>query len=152
MRRLGLAFAVATVVGFATSGAACSKGHIGDASAGAGAGPPLEEQITPSPGGVRRILARQYVNTVRRFFGAAATYASFEKGAAYAISALLQAPDFLYLSELGEPDPTSAPPNARRRLTQTELATRMSFFLLDRSPDAKLLDLADKNGLSDDEA
>ena len=42
--------------------------------------------------------------------------------------------------ELGEPDPDDP---SRRKLTQHELATRMSFFLVDTIPDAELLDAID---------
>jgi hypothetical protein len=76
---------------------------------------------------------------------AAKTYGSFEKGAAYAISALLQAPEFLYIVEIGEKADPKHP--ERRTLTATELVTRMSFFLLDTTPDAQLLELAQKGGL-----
>ncbi len=64
------------------------------------------------------------------------------------ISALLQSFYFLYIVEIGEPD--AADPTVRR-LTPTELVTRMSFFLLNQTPDAALLDAAE-SGQLDDEA
>lgn len=62
----------------------------------------------------------------------------FSTGLQYELMALLQAPDFLYVVEVGEPgdDP------ANRTLTANELAARMSFFLLGRTPDRELLDAA----------
>ncbi|HEY8376892.1 MAG TPA: DUF1592 domain-containing protein, partial [Nannocystis sp.] len=60
----------------------------------------------------------------------------------------LQSPHFLYMIEIGEPvagDPT------RRALTPFELATRMSFFLVGRTPDAALLDAAAAGELASEE-
>ncbi|MDC0723451.1 DUF1592 domain-containing protein [Nannocystis bainbridge] len=69
---------------------------------------------------------------------------SFAVGLEYELMALLQSPHFIYLFELGEPD-SDAP--ARRRLTGLELAARMSFFLLGRTPDAALLAAAEAGEL-----
>lgn len=71
---------------------------------------------------------------------AAADLGSFEHGMQDAVAALLQSPHFLYQVEVGEPDPDDP---TRRRLTQYELASRMSFFLVDTVPDADLLDDAE---------
>ncbi len=71
---------------------------------------------------------------------AAADLGSFELGMQEAVAALLQSPHFLYQVEVGEPDPDDP---SRRLLTQYELASRMSFFLVDTVPDAELLDDAD---------
>jgi hypothetical protein len=71
---------------------------------------------------------------------AAADFGSFERGVQEAVAALLQSPNFLYQVEVGEPDPSDP---TRRRLTQYELASRMSFFLVDSVPDADLLDDAE---------
>jgi hypothetical protein len=59
-------------------------------------------------------------------------------GVSYAISAFLQSPHFLYQVEVGVADGPS-----RRRLTGFEIASRMSFFLLDTTPDDALLDAAE---------
>jgi hypothetical protein len=56
---------------------------------------------------------------------------------------MLQAPSFVYVSELGEPDDATG----FRLLTGTELASRISFFILGRTPDTALLDLAESGGL-----
>lgn len=70
----------------------------------------------------------------------------FESGLKYELIAILQAPSFLYASEVGEADEASG----FRRLTDLELATRMSLFILGRTPDVALLDLADSGGLADE--
>ncbi len=62
------------------------------------------------------------------------------------VSAFLQSPGFLYLSEVGEPDP-SAP--GRVRYTAHELASRLSYFLTNDMPDATLLGAAQSGALHD---
>jgi hypothetical protein len=61
------------------------------------------------------------------------------------VNALLQSPNMLYRSELGEPDP-AAP--GQRRLSDLELASRLSFFLWNSAPDAELLDAAESGALA----
>jgi hypothetical protein len=78
----------------------------------------------------------------------AGRYGSANAGVAYAITAFLQSPHFVYQVEVGEVDPADS---SRRRLTGYEMATRMSFFLLDTTPDDEMLDLAEA-GLRDREA
>lgn len=55
-------------------------------------------------------------------------------------SAWLQSPNFLYRSELGEPDPANPD---QRLLGDYELATRLSFLLWNTTPDEELLDAAE---------
>lgn len=71
----------------------------------------------------------------------------FGAGLQYELMALLQSPSFLYLVEIGEPDPDVP---ERRRLSPHELAARLSFFLLGRTPDEALLDAADAGELDTD--
>ncbi|MBC8070620.1 MAG: DUF1592 domain-containing protein [Deltaproteobacteria bacterium] len=71
----------------------------------------------------------------------------FMPGAQYVLVALLQSPRFLYIVELGTP----ADDGVARELDQFELAARMSFFLLGRTPDRALLDLADAGELGTDD-
>lgn len=73
---------------------------------------------------------------------------SFATGLQYELMALLQSPYFIYLVEVGEPDPVDP---AVRTLTPTELAARMSFFLLGRTPDAELLAAAESGELTTDD-
>jgi len=95
----------------------------------------------------RRPLAADEVTTLVAIASDAATSdgGSFELGIVYALSAILQSPYFLYIVEVGEPDPQDA---TRRRLSGPELATRISFFILDTTPDAALLDKAEAGGLA----
>jgi hypothetical protein len=55
------------------------------------------------------------------------------------LSAFLQSPNFLYLSEVGEPDPQDG---SRYRYTNYEMASRLSYFLTGTMPDDALLDAA----------
>ena len=76
---------------------------------------------------------------------AALAFGSWESGREYAVAGLLQSPYFLYQVEVGEPDPDDP---AQRVLTGVELATRLSFFLLDTTPTRELIDLGEADGLA----
>jgi hypothetical protein len=65
-------------------------------------------------------------------------------GLEHGLAALLQAPDFLYVPLLGKPDPAD---RTRQRLDGFELASRLSFFLWDSTPDDAMLDAAAKGEL-----
>jgi len=69
----------------------------------------------------------------------------FDAGTANAIATFLQSPYFLYQVEVGEPDPNDP---AQRTLTSLEAATRLSFFLLDTTPTAEILTIAENGGLA----
>jgi PAS domain-containing protein len=77
----------------------------------------------------------------------ATAFGQFEMGARNVISAVLQSPHFLYIVEIGEPDPENP---AVRRLTPAELVTRMSFFLINSTPPKVLLDAAAEGALNDE--
>ena len=79
---------------------------------------------------------------------AATGFNQFEAGVKNVLSAVLQSPNFLYIIEIGEPD---AEDPTVRRLTPTELVTRMSFFLINSTPPAALLQAAAEGGLDTDE-
>ncbi len=73
-----------------------------------------------------------------------AVYGDFYKGAQFALSGLMQSPNFLYIVEVGEPDPARP---GRVRLTGNELATRLAFFLTGTLPDEALLAAAESGAL-----
>ncbi len=72
--------------------------------------------------------------------------AGFEAGIQSAIERLLIDPEFLFRIER---DPAGVAPGAPYRLTDLELASRLSFFLWSSIPDDELLDLAARRRLSD---
>ncbi len=78
---------------------------------------------------------------------ASTAFGQFEMGVRNVISAVLQSPHFLYITEIGEPDPENP---AVRKLTPAELVTRMSFFLINSTPPQALLDAANAGALDDD--
>ena len=69
---------------------------------------------------------------------------SFAAGIQATIEALLQAPDFLYLAEVGTPGP-----NGTRRLTSWEVAARLAYTLWATTPDDALLAVAEANQLTE---
>lgn len=77
---------------------------------------------------------------------AGATLGDFYQGATFGVAALLQAPSFLYRPIAGEPGPASSD---KRRATSYEMASRLSFFLWNSTPDDALLDAADRDELAD---
>ena len=71
---------------------------------------------------------------------------AFDAGIQTAIERLLIDPEFLFRIER---DPAGAAPGAPYRLTDLELASRLSFFLWSSIPDEELLGLAERGRLSD---
>ncbi|MBA3550502.1 MAG: DUF1592 domain-containing protein [Nannocystis sp.] len=76
---------------------------------------------------------------------AALELGNFDAGVESAIATFLQSPFFLYQVEVGDPDPTDP---TSRILSSVEMATRLSFFLLDTTPTAEILTLAESGGLA----
>ena len=71
----------------------------------------------------------------------------FDYGIERAIQAILVAPDFLFRVETDPP--AIAKNSSNHRITDVELASRLSFFLWSSVPDETLLDLAERSKLSD---
>ena len=65
--------------------------------------------------------------------------ASFESGIEMALAAVLVSPEFVFRVEN---DPPNVPPNTAYRISDLELASRLSFFLWSSIPDDELLDAA----------
>ena len=71
--------------------------------------------------------------------------AAFESGIENALTAMLSSAKFLYRTE---PPPSNAQPGTIYRLSDLELASRLSFFLWSSIPDEELLTLAEQRKLS----
>ena len=69
---------------------------------------------------------------------------NFWSGIEFALAGFLQSPSFLFRSELGEPDPADP---TRLRFTGYEMASRLSFFFWNTTPDDALLDAAESGEL-----
>jgi hypothetical protein len=73
--------------------------------------------------------------------------ADFDTGIQRAIEAMLVSPDFLFRIER---EPRDAEPGKAYRITDLELASRLSFFVWSSIPDDELLDLAARGRLRND--
>lgn len=69
---------------------------------------------------------------------------SFEQGIRLALQAILVSPHFLFRIER---DPEPRNPEAQRRISEFELASRLSYFLWSSTPDDTLLNLAEQGRL-----
>lgn len=81
-----------------------------------------------------------------RFFSDGRQGATFDAGIENALIAILSSPKFLFRMERA---PRNIQPGASYRISDLELASRLSFFLWSEGPDANLLDLAVANQLHD---
>jgi mono/diheme cytochrome c family protein len=87
----------------------------------------------------RRQPTADDVQTLVGFYQRARAEREFDNGIRAALERLLTSPDFLFRIEA---DPDKAPPATAYRLSDVELASRLSFFLWSSIPDEELLDLA----------
>jgi mono/diheme cytochrome c family protein len=94
----------------------------------------------------RRPVTKADVEPLVAFYERARAGADFEAGVQAALEALLVAPEFLFRIEQ---DPASARQGEPHRLTDIELASRLSFFLWSSIPDEELLTIAERGGLSE---
>jgi hypothetical protein len=94
----------------------------------------------------RRPVTQSEVIALTRFVGLAkADGQSVEQGIALAIQAMLVSPNFLFHIER-DLNPTD--PLAVHRVSDVELASRLSYFLWNSMPDEELLGLAERRQLS----
>jgi hypothetical protein len=94
----------------------------------------------------RRPLADDEVAAYASLFESARAGADFASGVRTVLAAMLQSPNFLYRLEWGIPGATPESDGAIP-LSQYEIATRMSYFLWDTTPDDSLLAAADAGQL-----
>jgi mono/diheme cytochrome c family protein len=95
----------------------------------------------------RRPATRDDVQTLLGFYKSGRAQGDFETGIRTALERLLVSPDFLFRIE-AEPDTVAS--GAAYRLSDLELASRLSFFLWSSIPDDELLDHAIRGRLRDD--
>jgi hypothetical protein len=94
----------------------------------------------------RRSADDQDVETLLSFYKRARAAGSFDDGIRAALERVLVSPDFLFRIEA---DPAGVAPGAAYRISDVELASRLSFFLWSSIPDDTLLDLAIRGKLHD---
>lgn len=93
----------------------------------------------------RRPVTNKEVAAYMKFVALAKAHGqSTEQGIQLALEAMLVSPDFLFRIER---DPNPVDPAGVHRLSDTELATRLSYFLWSSMPDDELLNLAETNKL-----
>jgi mono/diheme cytochrome c family protein len=94
----------------------------------------------------RRPATSEDVETLLDFYRSGRATGDFDAGIRAALERLLVSPDFLFRIEA---DPEGVPPGTAYRLTDVELASRLSFFLWSSIPDDELLDVATSGKLGD---
>ena len=92
----------------------------------------------------RRPVTNDDVQTLMAFYQQGRRDGSFDTGIRAALERLLVSPDFLFRIEA---DPDGVAPGSPYRLSDVEIASRLSFFLWSSIPDEELLDLAARGRL-----
>jgi uncharacterized protein DUF1592/uncharacterized protein DUF1588/uncharacterized protein DUF1585/uncharacterized protein DUF1587/uncharacterized protein DUF1595 len=87
----------------------------------------------------RRPVVSADVEALTRFYKDGKSYGGFESGIEMALRAMLTSPNFLMRIEQDTPN---AAPNTSYRVSDVDLASRISFFLWSSVPDDELLDAA----------
>ncbi|MDY6984245.1 MAG: DUF1592 domain-containing protein, partial [Pseudomonadota bacterium] len=94
----------------------------------------------------RRPVTVNELEPVMAFYDLGRAEGNFESGIQQALSRILLDPRFLFRFE---EEPENVAPGEAYRISDLELATRLSFFLWSSVPDNELLDVAAQNKLSD---
>ena len=94
----------------------------------------------------RRAVTENDIQGLMEFYKQGQLEGGFETGIQFALERLLVSPDFLFRIEQ---DPRNAEPDSMYPVTDTELASRLSFFLWSSLPDHELLDLVERGELRD---
>jgi hypothetical protein len=117
----------------------------------------------PAAGSDEIPCARQIISTLARrayrrpvtdrdtepllgFYQSARNKGSFDQGIEMALRRILADPEFVFRPER---DPADVPAGGSYRISDVELASRLSFFLWSSIPDDELLDLASQGKLKD---
>ena len=93
----------------------------------------------------RRPASKADVDQLMAFYGEAAKKDGFEAGIRQSLQALLTSLHFVFRVES---TPAGVKPGAAYRVSDLDLASRMSFFLWSTLPDRELLDVAARGGLT----
>ena len=94
----------------------------------------------------RRSVSKSDLEQPMAFYHDGAREGGFEAGIESALESILVSPEFLFRVEK---EPITAEPGIAYRISDLELASRISFFIWSSSPDDELLDLAIAGKLSD---
>jgi mono/diheme cytochrome c family protein len=94
----------------------------------------------------RRPVTNDDIAELMQYYADGAKQSGFESGIRAGLTGMLASPMFLYR---GERVPTGLKPGEKYKITDLELASKLSFLLWNSIPDDELLDLAAKNRLGD---
>ncbi len=94
----------------------------------------------------RRPITQEDIQTLLGFYRAGRSDGGFDAGIQLALERILSGPDFLFRMEY---EPAGVAPGSVYRISDLELASRLSFFLWSSIPDDELLDLAVRQKLKD---
>jgi hypothetical protein len=94
----------------------------------------------------RRPIASDDLPQLLALYRQGAQNGGFEAGIKLALQKILVSPEFLFRAEF---DPPGAAPGSVHRISDVELASRLSFFLWSSMPDDQLLAVAESGRLSD---
>ena len=97
-------------------------------------------------GGFRRPVGASDVEALMSFYDEGRRAGGFDAGIQAALERLLISPQFLFRIERG---PDGAKPNTIFRVSDVELASRLSFFLWNSPPDEELLSVAERGRLGE---
>ena len=95
----------------------------------------------------RRPVTETDMSVLLEFFQQGRSRGSFEMGIEMALQRMLVSPSFLFRTELAPATASAADATRAYRISDLELASRLSFFLWSSIPDDQLLDLAIANKL-----
>ena len=93
----------------------------------------------------RRPVTEADVTSLMSFYDAGRREGSFDRGVELATRAVLVSPKFVFRVER---DPAGVTPGSPYRVSDVDLASRLSFFLWSSIPDDELLDLASRGQLN----
>jgi hypothetical protein len=94
----------------------------------------------------RPVTPKDLVAPMTFFKEGRANFGNFEGGVQNGIIAIVASPKFLYRAE---PPPAGVAPGSNYRVSDLELASRLSFFLWSTVPDQELLAIAEQGKLKD---
>ena len=94
----------------------------------------------------RRPIAADDLPQLIALYQQGAETGGFEAGVRLALQKILVSPEFIFRVEL---DPADAAPGSVHRISDIELASRLSFFLWSSIPDDELLAVAERGELSE---
>jgi hypothetical protein len=93
----------------------------------------------------RRPVTSADVKPLMKLYAEGRQSADFDHGIEAALEGILVSPSFLFMREV---DPPGSAPGTVHRISDVELATRLSFFLWSSGPDEELLRVAERKQLS----